>query len=379
MQIKTSDSRFLKYGSSFKNIELLNNRSVNDFLITENDILKIYFANHDLFVSELDGIVFLNIGKYCDIKKMDSFILSKTIRIKKGQYFMFSTLSKQSHIRLYNKVEDFEFIKNIDRNALDNHSESFDITRFYFCSYSMKTAGYHFNSEKHACWEITYIDDGELHSNVDGKEYILNKGQYMFYVPNQEHGQNISINSNCSYLTITFETNLINYDSLKNKVFSCDYDTSSIFTSLINCTNEMRFVDDMIKLKIKELMIISCNTNLSNHKNKEQYYNDKLLNSIIDYINDHMNDDITVDYLCCIFGVSRTKIQKIFKSKLKTSPKDYIISTKLSYGKILLKQNKYSIDEVANMSGFSSANYFSRMFKKIYNLSPTQYIKRRIL
>lgn len=126
-------------------------------------------------------------------------------------------------------------------------------------------------------------------------------------------------------------------------------------------------------------MIISCNTNLSNHKNKEQYYNDKLLNSIIDYINDHMNHDITVDYLCCIFGVSRTKIQKIFKSKLKTSPKDYIISTKLSYGKILLKQNKYSIDEVANMSGFSSANYFSRMFKKIYNLSPTQYIKRRIL
>ena len=130
MQIKTSDSRFLKYGSSFKNIELLNNRSVNDFLITENDILKIYFANHDLFVSELDGIVFLNIGKYCDIKKMDSFILSKTIRIKKGQYFLFSTLSKQSHVRLYNKVEDFEFIKNIDRNELDNHSESFDITRF---------------------------------------------------------------------------------------------------------------------------------------------------------------------------------------------------------------------------------------------------------
>ena len=104
MQIKTSDSRFLKYGSSFKNIELLNNRSVNDFLINENDVLKIFFANHDIFVSELDGIVFLNIGKDFDIKKMDSFILSKTIRIKKGHYFLFSTLSKQSHVRLYNKA-----------------------------------------------------------------------------------------------------------------------------------------------------------------------------------------------------------------------------------------------------------------------------------
>ena len=57
------------------------------------------------------------------------------------------------------------------------------------------------------------------------------------------------------------------------------------------------------------------------------------------------------------------------------APADYIRLIRLKRAAQLLKEQKYSITEVAEMTGFSDAKYFREVFKKHFNVSPSQYGK----
>lgn len=374
MQLKTTDSKFLEYGNTFFNPDLLANKIIVEIKVTSDCCSNIYYTNDDIFIKECVGISTITIGRELDSLK--TFILSKTIRIDKGCFFHFSSLTKRSEVILYLDTEnDLMNTKKNSTQAVNKISSSFQITELYFCSYSIKTAGYHFDTESHNCWELTFVDEGKLNTKIDGVTYSLQSNQFIFYVPNQEHSQDIPKDSNCSYVTIVFETNLNEYHFLSNKVFDCDNDLLNIFNFFIQSNINKKFINDYSILKLKELIILTYNQQHQIESNDGSHYYSKLLNSIIDYINENLNYELTVDQICHVFGISRTTIQKIFQKNLNVSPKSYIIYAKLSYSKILLKQNKYTIEEIAGMAGFTTANYFTRMFKKTYDISPTNYLK----
>jgi AraC-like DNA-binding protein len=55
-------------------------------------------------------------------------------------------------------------------------------------------------------------------------------------------------------------------------------------------------------------------------------------------------------------------------------PGEFIRDIRMKRAAQLLDQNKISISEIAYMVGFDSPNYFSKVFKKYYNISPTDYL-----
>lgn len=376
MQLKTTDSKFLKYGSSFRYTGFLYQKNTKDLQITKSNRQVIYYVNGDIFLSIPSGIATITIGSSHAPDTMQTFILSKTTRINRGFYFYLQALTQTATITVYrDNISDLVAYGCTHALTVTDTSHSFEIEQLYFCSYSIKTAGYRFDTEKHSCWELTYVDEGKLNTHLDGVPFVLESKQYMFYVPYQEHNQFVPEDSNCSYVTIAFETSLHDYQFLRNTVFTCNNELIDIFSFFIHSDDHQRFMNDYLCMKLKELIILTYYLKCGGiHKENTHYYN-KLLNSIIDYINENLHEDINVDQICHIFGISRTTIQKIFKNHLKISPKTYIIDTKLSYSKMLLKQKKYTIDEVADMAGFTTANYFSRMFKKHYGISPTKYAR----
>ena len=105
----------------------------------------------------------------------------------------------------------------------------------------------------------------------------------------------------------------------------------------------------------------------------QQHFQDELLEGIVDYINKMVCEPITVEGLCSKFSVSRSSLQTLFKNNLDTSPKKYINDLKLSKSKQLIKENKYTISEIAFMLGFNSIHYFSRAFTQHYEMSPSEY------
>jgi len=53
-----------------------------------------------------------------------------------------------------------------------------------------------------------------------------------------------------------------------------------------------------------------------------------------------------------------------------------MVQIKLKKSKELIRENKYTISEIAFMLGFSSIHYFSRTFKQHFNLTPSEYAKK---
>ena len=75
--------------------------------------------------------------------------------------------------------------------------------------------------------------------------------------------------------------------------------------------------------------------------------------------------------------MSRTSFYNKLRALTDQAPGDYIRLIRLKYAVQLLKENPHSITEIAEMTGFSDAKYFREVFKKHFNVSPSQYGKEK--
>ena len=85
------------------------------------------------------------------------------------------------------------------------------------------------------------------------------------------------------------------------------------------------------------------------------------------------NEDFTVDTICRSIGVSKVQLYRKVKVLLEINVNDYIINRRLQKAKYLLKHEQLPISEIAAKVGFSSAAYFSTVFKSKFNVTPKQY------
>ena len=93
-------------------------------------------------------------------------------------------------------------------------------------------------------------------------------------------------------------------------------------------------------------------------------------------MNKHLTEQVTMEEICHEFYISRSTLQTLFKTHLNTSPKNYLLNIKLQKSKELIRENQYTISEIAYKLGFSSIHYFSRLFKKYFNTTPSAYARK---
>lgn len=103
----------------------------------------------------------------------------------------------------------------------------------------------------------------------------------------------------------------------------------------------------------------------------------KFIASVKECIENNMgNSDFNVDILSSQHHMSRTSFFNKLKALTGYAPADYIRMIRLQHAAKLLKQGEYTITEIADMIGFSDAKYFREVFKKYYNVSPSQFNKK---
>lgn len=100
-----------------------------------------------------------------------------------------------------------------------------------------------------------------------------------------------------------------------------------------------------------------------------------LVLKLIDYINTHFTRQITLDDLSREFYLSKVSLCMKFKKAMHTTINDYILQLRLNRAKEYLMSTKKQMEEIAELSGFSSAAYMGLVFKDKTGLSPMQYRK----
>ena len=91
------------------------------------------------------------------------------------------------------------------------------------------------------------------------------------------------------------------------------------------------------------------------------------------YMDEHFNQsDLSVSVLAEQIGISEVYFRKLFKAQYGISPSKHLISVRLKNAQKLMRSQFLTLEECALQSGFSSLQYFCRLFKKETGITPGQ-------
>ena len=106
--------------------------------------------------------------------------------------------------------------------------------------------------------------------------------------------------------------------------------------------------------------------------NVDQEYMDK----VHEYIMKHISEpDLNIESLTMQIGTSKSSLYRKLKANTGLSINEYIRLCRLKQAAELLSSQKYKINEVAFMTGFSSPSYFATCFLKQFNITPSEFVK----
>lgn len=98
---------------------------------------------------------------------------------------------------------------------------------------------------------------------------------------------------------------------------------------------------------------------------------------IIDkYIHENISAPLSVSHLCSEFHLSRYELYNICNEYFYCPPAEYIKKCRLTHACNLLRNTELAVNKIAVKCGIEDYNYFSKIFKSTYRLSPSEYRKK---
>ena len=106
----------------------------------------------------------------------------------------------------------------------------------------------------------------------------------------------------------------------------------------------------------------------------EKTVSDKSIAKLMqDYVDQHYSEDISRNTLTDIFYLDPDYASKLFKKEAGLSFKNYIINKRIEVAKNLLSTTNLPINTVADNVGYGNYSYFTRLFKKVTDMTPAEY------
>lgn len=108
----------------------------------------------------------------------------------------------------------------------------------------------------------------------------------------------------------------------------------------------------------------------SSHSNQVP---DRRLLQAREYMEQNFIHSPVIQDICTYCGLSKNSLHRLFVAHYRISPKQYLISLKISHAKELLTTSTLSLERIAELSGFHDRYYFSRCFKRQTGITPGSY------
>lgn len=250
----------------------------------------------------------------------------------------------------------------------------------------------------HNEYEIIYVKKGQGVISLDLEYHDVKAGDIILIVPGQLH----SIEQKADK-TMEYENLIFGADIIANK--HNDYCYTNFFSSLTKRTLQYPTIfnqstckyyhdiarcidnaDEICKtfphgyqLAIKSYlfqMFFVIFTNLPKDKppTKKKKSLDKM-KLIVKYVGNNYADNITIEDMANLCDFSQSHFMKFFKNNMEVSFIEYLNNYRLTMASRLLISSNSSIIAISMESGFDNLSYFNRLFKKKYDMTPSEFRK----
>lgn len=223
---------------------------------------------------------------------------------------------------------------------------------------------------------------GEAYNGIDGLDLIQNETPDIAIIDIQMPGYNgldiikkvVEQNYNIKFIIIS------GYDEFEYAQKAIHFDVSEYLLKPILKEEMERAIEKTISTiensnlpKIKE-PIDEVEKQLYEINEKKDTYS-KLIEDALSYIDDSIHESISLTDMCKKFHVSTSHFSKCFKREIGIGFASYLTLVKMQNAKILLKNPKNRVYEVAEMLGYKNYTYFFQVFKKYYGYAPSDVKK----
>jgi AraC-like DNA-binding protein len=135
-----------------------------------------------------------------------------------------------------------------------------------------------------------------------------------------------------------------------------------------------------VKSLVYRLLVILLRSHLEKLLTLKEYAsqvrNLERLNKVLNHIENNYTEAFSVESLAALAGLSVFHFCHLFKKITGKTISDYVNRIRISKAEALLRSTDMNITEIALSTGFNDINYFSRLFKRYKNISPSSLRKR---
>ena len=104
---------------------------------------------------------------------------------------------------------------------------------------------------------------------------------------------------------------------------------------------------------------------------------DKIVEAAKEYVRENYGEKLTLAAIASKIGISQGYLSSVFKKQTGGNLNDYINQMKIEKAKELVEKHEYMMYEISDMLGFENPYYFSKVFKKLTGITPSEYEMHR--
>lgn len=282
-----------------------------------------------------------------------------------------------------------------------------DIITIHYFEYA---SNFFFPGEHHDFWEFLCVDKGEVIVMADEQEHILKKGDIIFHKPNEFHNVRANGVIAPNLVVIAFSCDSPAMEYFHNKILKIGDQERTILARIITealhtfsspledpyltaliCREDVPFGSlQLIKTSLEQLLIRFIRKSTENiyhpHNPMEifegsdstkmtirQKNDQQLYQQLVQYLKENIGKQLTIDQICQDLLVSSSQVQKLFSEQNGCGIISYFSKMKIEAAREYIRDNPINFTQISEPLGYTSVHYFSRQFKKITGMTPSEY------
>lgn len=272
----------------------------------------------------------------------------------------------------------------------------FTVNEIYTVHYFEYEKDYSFKGETHDFWEIVYVDKGEIEIDMGAEKHILTQGQAVFHQPNEYHNLRangvvapnlVVITFSCkSPAMVFFKKRILPLSDIeKHLLATIVRESLNSFSSPLENTflkeltrREGAFFgsEQMIAIALEQLLISLYRDFDGIRRNSttlQRGMEQDLFSNALTFLQEHICEKLTFTQIADSLNVSPTTLKNLFKEKIGEGMMTHFAKMKIDIAKSMIREGGHNISQISAYLGFDTVHLFSRRFKQLTGMSPTEY------
>lgn len=272
-----------------------------------------------------------------------------------------------------------------------------DVISIHYFEYTVDFA---FSGELHDFWEVVYADKSELVITADASEILLPQGCLYLHKPMEFHNVRGNGVSAPNSVIVSFSCEAPELYEAAGRIIPCTDGEKQMlgqiieegrlafstplgdpYTEKLIRRGEAPFgCEEMIALELERLCIslIRRSRQKGVAVGREEGYpkrrmDEVRLREICSFLQENVEKDLVSKDILAEFAISESSLQKLFQNKVGMGAMQYLQRLKIDRAKELIREKELNFSQISEKLGFSSIHYFSRRFKAVSGMTPSEY------